>query len=41
MVEAKKIESAKAMKKVNRLCNEIGFTAGLLRGSLAEGRKKK
>ena len=30
-----------AMKEVKRLCKEFGFTAGMLKGSLAEGRKSK
>ena len=34
MVEAKKNERANALKEVKRLCNEFGFTAGALRGSL-------
>jgi len=29
-----------ALKEVKRLCKEFGFTAGMLKGSLAEGRKK-
>ena len=41
MVEAKKNESANALKEVKRLCKEFGFTAGMLKGSLAEGRKVK
>ena len=40
MFEAKKNEQAKALKEVKRLCKEFGFTAGMLKGSLAEGRKK-
>ena len=40
MVEAKKNERANAPKEVKRLCKEFGFTAGMLKGSLAEGRKK-
>jgi len=39
MVEAKKNERANALKVVRRLCKEFGFTAGMLKGSLAEGRK--
>ena len=31
---------ANALKEVKRLCKEFGFTAGMLKGSLAEGRKK-
>jgi hypothetical protein len=41
MVEAKKNERANALKEVKRLCKEFGFTAGMLKGSLAEGRKKQ
>lgn len=43
MVEAKKNERANALKEVEvkRLCKEFGFTAGMLKGSLAEGRKKQ
>jgi hypothetical protein len=37
MVEAKKNERANALN----LCKEFGFTAGMLKGSLAEGRKAK
>jgi hypothetical protein len=29
------------MKKVKELCKEFEFTAGMLKGSLAEGWKKK
>ena len=39
MVEAKKNERANALKEVKRLFKELGFTAGMLKGSLAEGRK--
>ena len=41
MVEAKKNERANSLKEVKRLCKEFGFTAGMLKGSLAEGRKKQ
>jgi hypothetical protein len=41
MVEAKKTERANLLKEVKRPCKEFGFTAGLLKGALAEGRKKK
>jgi hypothetical protein len=37
MVEAKKNERAKALKVVKRLCKGFGFTAGMLKGSLAKG----
>ena len=38
--EAKKNERTNALKEVKRLCKEFGFTAGMLKGSLAGGRKK-
>ena len=41
MVEAKKNERANPLKEVKRLCKEFGFNAGMLKGSLAEGRKTK
>jgi len=41
MAEAKKNERANALKEVKRLCKQFGFTAGMLKGSLAKGRKKK
>jgi hypothetical protein len=41
MIEAKKNEGANAPKEVKRLCKEFRFKAGVLKGSLAEGRKKK
>lgn len=41
MVEAKQRERAEALKKVKELCNEFGFTAEMLKGALAEVRKKK
>jgi len=41
MVEAKKNELANALKEVKHLCKEFGFTIGMLKGVLAEGRKKK
>jgi len=40
MKGAKKNECANASKEIKRLCKEYGFTAGMLKGSLAEGRKK-
>ncbi len=40
MVEAKKRERAEALKKVKELCREFGFTAGMLKGALADGRKR-
>ena len=33
-------ERTNALKEVKRLCKEFGFTAGMLKGSIAEGRKK-
>ena len=41
MVEAKKNERANALKEVKRLCKEFRFTAVILKGSLAKGRKTK
>ncbi len=41
MAKAKKNERAEALKTVKRLCKEFSFTAGMLKGSLAEGRKKQ
>jgi len=41
MVEAKKNEPADALKEVKRLYKQFGFTAGMLKGALAEVRKKK
>jgi len=38
---ARKSERAEALKTVKKLCKEFGFTAGMLKGSLAEGRKKQ
>jgi len=38
---AKKSERAEALKTVKKLCKEFGFTAGMLRGSLAKGKNKK
>jgi len=40
IIEAKKNERANALKEVKRLCKEFGYTAGMLKGSLADGRKK-
>ena len=37
MAEAKKNERTNALKEVKRLCKEFGFTAGMLKGSLAGG----
>ena len=41
MIEAMKNERTNALKEVKRLYKEIGFTRGMLKGSLAEGRTKK
>ena len=40
MSEAKKNERANALKEKKRLCKELGFTAEMLKGALAEGGKK-
>ena len=40
MAEAKKNERTAILRKVKELCKEFGFTAGMLKGSLAEERKK-
>ena len=40
IAQAKKNERPNALKEVKRLCKEFGFTAGMLKGSLSEGRKK-
>ena len=40
MAEAKKNERTNALKEVKRLCKEFGFTAGMLKGALTEGRKR-
>ena len=40
MVEAKKNKRTNALKEVKSLCKEFGFTAGMLKGSLAGGRDK-
>jgi len=41
MAGAKKNERTDALKEVKRLYKEFGFTAGMLKGSLAEGRKTR
>ena len=41
MIEAKKSERANALKELKRLCKEFGFIAGMLKGALAEGRRKQ
>ena len=40
MVEAKKNERSNALKEVKRLCKEFDFPPGMLKGTLAVGRKK-
>ena len=40
MIEAKKNERTDSLKEVKRLCKGFGFNTGMLKGSLAEGRKK-
>ena len=40
MIEAKKNERANTLKEIKHLCKEFGFTAGMLKDSLTEGRKK-
>ena len=37
-VEVRKNERANELKEVKRFCKEFGFTAGMLKGSLPEGR---
>ena len=41
MAEAKKNELANSLKVVKRFCKDFGFTAGLLKGTLAEGNNKQ
>ena len=41
MAEAKKRERAEVLNKVNELCKEHGFSAGMLKGAMVKGRKKK
>ncbi len=38
---AKKAERDEALKSVRDLCKRHGFTANMLKGYLAEGRKRK
>ena len=40
MVKAKKSKGTDYLTEVKRLCKEFGFTAGILKGALAESRKK-
>ena len=41
MVEAKKNERSNVLKDVKRFFKEFGFTACMVKGSLAEGRSRK
>lgn len=41
MTEAKKKERASIRKEGKRLCKEYGFTADMLKGWLAEERRKQ
>ena len=41
MANAKKNEKVDALKEVKRPCEKLGFTAEILKHSLAEGRKKQ
>lgn len=41
MLESKKNEPTNALKELKRLCKEFGFSAIMLKGSLAEGRRKQ
>jgi len=40
MFDAKKSERASSIKEVKRLCKEFGSNVGVLKSSLARGRKK-
>ena len=40
IIEDKNNACIKALKEGKRLCNEFSFTAGMLKGSLAGGRRK-
>jgi len=40
IIEDKNNACIKALKEGKRLCNEFGFTAEMLKGSLAGGRRK-
>jgi hypothetical protein len=41
LIEAKKNKFTNTLKEVKRRCKEFGFTAGMLKGSLANGRGDK
>ena len=41
MAAAKKSGRSEALKNVKALCKEFEFTAGMLKGALADGRKPK
>ena len=40
LIETNKFENKDALVEVKLLCKELGFTAGMLKGSLVEGKKK-
>lgn len=40
IIEAKNKKRTNALKEVKRLCKEFGFSFGILKGSLVEGRQK-
>ena len=40
MVEVKKNKSTNSLQEVKHLCEELGFTARMLKSTLFEGRKK-
>ena len=41
MFETMENETTGTVKEVKRLCEEFGFTAGMLKGALSEGGMKK
>lgn len=41
MIKVTESELGDALKKVKELCKEFGVIAGMLKGSLTEGRKNK
>jgi hypothetical protein len=41
MIETKKNERTDALKEVKRFCKDFGFTAGMLKCSLAKGHGEK
>jgi len=40
MDEVKKSDRTVALKKIKEPCQEFGFTASMLKGALAEGRRR-